>query len=102
MQGDMDMDNHSKSSPDKKVNKGYVRHLLDCDIFDTCEGCQQDPRICGIISTGNTEICPCIECLVKPICSHESCPEYELLLSEAMGCTQTAALILKDQLGYQS
>ena len=69
-----------------KINKGYVAHLLIIYKFKECNGCPQIPSICNMITSGNHKICPCIECLVKPIC-REHCQEYMDIFSVACGCS---------------
>ena len=71
---------------DKLISKEYVRHTLTNYIFETCRGCKVNPEICGMISTNNQGICPCIECLVKPMCT-DQCYDYDNIFSRAIGCT---------------
>ena len=40
---------------------------------DLCKGCRyyatEDDTMCGGDSIRNGEVCPCVECLIKPMCT---------------------------------
>jgi len=69
-----------------KINKGYVGHVLKSFEFEECKGCRQLPAICGMVTTGNHKICPCIKCLVKAACIIH-CKEYQQIFNTAIGCS---------------
>jgi hypothetical protein len=75
-----------------KINKGYVRHLIKTFKFESCKGCSASPEVCLIISTGNQDICPCINCLIKTMCVLE-CDKYIKLGCTAVGCTSSDDLV---------
>ncbi len=56
--------------------------------FDQCKGCTQIRSACGMITTVNHEVCPCIKCLVKTTCVWH-CQEYQDIFRTAIGCTLT-------------